>query len=59
MGEVFLQAYDSVEERNTEAQEKSSGKCEFYMSLEVMRLLPIASISISTVLPLENSRHSF
>ena len=29
IGVVFLQAYDSVEVRNPEAQEKAGVKCEF------------------------------
>ena len=58
MGTEILQKYGSLEARNTEAQEKASGKCEFNKSLEGMRLWPIFLILISTVSPLENSRQN-
>ena len=56
---VLLQADDSAEVRNSEAQRKDSGKWEFDKSLIRMCLRPISFISISMVLPLENSRHRF
>ena len=56
---MILQAYVSEEERKSEAQEKEDGKCEFDKSLLGIRLQPIYFISISMVLPLENSRHIF
>ena len=59
MGEVILQADNSVEARKSEAQEKSGGKYEFDTSLEGISLRNISCILISTVSPLENSRHSF
>ena len=49
----------SQKKKKLEAQEKAGSKCEFDKSLEVIRLQPISCISRSTVLPLENSRHSF
>ena len=65
MGAVLLQAYvleearKSEVSRKSEVQEKNGGKCEFYNSLELMRLRLIPFISGSTVLLLENSRHGF
>ena len=59
MGAVLLQEYVSEESGKSEAKEKAVKKCEFYKSLEGMRLRPIYSTSRSTVLPLEKSRHSF
>ena len=59
MGAVFFQKYDSVEARNSESQEKDVEKCEFDKSMEQMCLRLIYLISISTLLPLEKSRHSF
>ena len=58
MGVVLLQADDSEEARNPEAQEKDGRKCEFDKFLEIMRLQPIYFISISTVASLENSKYS-
>ena len=55
----ILQSYDSEEAIKSEAQEKDDIKCEFYKSMEGMRPRPISSISRSTVLPLEKSKHSF
>ena len=56
---MILQADESAEARKSEVQEKDGGKCEFYNSLEGMRLRPIYFISGSTVSPLEKSRHIF
>ena len=50
MGYVLLQVYVSVEARNSYAQEKDDGKCEFDKLLEGMRLRPIYFMSISTML---------
>ena len=52
MGAVLLKEYESAEARNSEAQEKEGGKCEFDKSLEVMRLQPIYFTLILMVLPL-------
>ena len=59
MGEVLLQEDDSEYARESEAQYKDSGNCEFDKSLDGMRLRPISFISISTVSPQEKSRHIF
>ena len=59
MREVLLKEDDSAVSRNPEAKEKEGGKYEFYKSLEGMFLRPIYFILISTVTPLENSRHTF
>ena len=59
MGAVLLQEHLSEEARKSEAQEKDDIKCEFDKYLEEIRLRPIVFISISTVLLLEKSRHSF
>ena len=59
MGAVLIQADDSEKSSNSDAQEKDGGKCEFDKFLEGMCLRPIYFISISTVLPLENSRYRF
>ena len=59
MGAVILKSYVSEEARKPEAQKKDGGKCEFENYLEGMRLRPIYFISISTMSPLEKSRHSF
>ena len=52
---VLLQADVSEEEIKSEAQENTVRKCEFDKSLEGMHLRPISLISVSTVLPLEES----
>ena len=59
MGEMLLQAYVSEESGNSEAQEKDGVKCEFDNYLEGMRLRTISFITISTLSPLEKSRHRF
>ena len=59
MEALLLQAEDSVETRNSEAQENSGRNYEFDKYLEGMCLRPIYFVSRSTVSPLENSRHIF
>ena len=59
MWAVLFQEDVSEEARKSEAQEKDGGKCEFDKSLEGISLRKIYFISISTVSPLDKSRHSF
>ena len=59
MGALLLQTDVSEEARESKAQQKYCGKCEFEKSLEGMHLQPFYFISRSTMSPLENSRHGF
>ena len=56
---MITKANFSEEAIKSEAQEKDKGKCEFEKLLEVMRPRPVSFIPISTVSPLENTRHIF
>ena len=56
---VLMQSDVSEEAIKSETQENDCGNPEFDKSLEGICLQPIYFISISTVSPLENSRHGF
>ena len=56
---MIRQSDDSVEPKQSEAQEKDIGRCEFDKYLKRTHLRPIYFISRLMVSPLEKSRNSF